>query len=131
MTMLVIYIGAFVVGSILGFVPLVSKWIKARKAKKTATTKAELETAEAEKEKALSEMREYMMSLIVQAESAFNVLDKVMKAEHSSAGSMKKESVFTKLQAFAFSKGFEFDGEFWSKKIDEFVAFTKLVNSKE
>lgn len=120
---LIFHIIALVLGFITGFIPILIKWNKARRDKKSAKT-------EAEKEKAEKEMREYLDELIIQAEKSFVVLDKVMKAQNSSAGSMKKKSVFTDLQAFAISKGFDFDIDFWSKKIDEIVAFTKEVNSK-
>ena len=68
--------------------------------------------------------------LIVGAEATYKAFDVVMKQQNSSAGSLKKETVATKLQTYALSNGYEFDAEFWSNKIDELVKFTKDVNAK-
>lgn len=131
MTGILIYVASVVIAAIIGAVPLIIKGNKAKKAEKMASTDVEKEKAETEMLKAKSEMREYLLSLIVQAEKNYSILDKVMKTQqNSSAGGIKKESVFTKLQSYALSKGFDFDGEFWSNAIDELISFTKQVNFK-
>ena len=127
---IIVHLITLIIGAFAGAVPLVIKWNKARKAKNSAVTVAEQEKATADKEKASAELREYLNDLIVQAEKAYTGMDRMLKAQNSSAGGMKKKSVFSDLQAYALSKGFEFDADFWSKKIDEIVAFTKQVNSK-
>lgn len=66
---------------------------------------------------------------IEEAEKAYNEVNKILKAKGESAGSAKKETVLTKLQAYALEKGYKFDAEFWSAKIDEVVALTRQVNA--
>jgi hypothetical protein len=127
-----------ILGALCTGVPIFYKWNKARKNKNVAeeklsesTTEAEIKKAEAEKLKAELEMNEQAKAFIQMAETSFNSFDRVLKAQnHGTAGAMKKENVLTKLQAFALSKGYDFDCEFWSNKIDEIVNFTKSVNSK-
>lgn len=102
--------------------PVVLKLIKSIKAYKAAKT-------EAEAEKAYNDMLSQAQSLIGAAEVAFAGFDKVMKAQGSSAGAMKKDNVVSKLQAYALSHGYTYDAEFWSAKIDEIVQFTRSVNS--
>lgn len=84
----------------------------------------------AKAEKANADLLATAKSFIASAEVAFDGFDKMMKAQGSSAGAMKKDTVFTKLQAYALQNGYEFDADEWSKKIDELVAFTKNVNAK-
>lgn len=121
----IIHIIALVIGAISSAIPILMKWNKARKLKNTAIS-------EAEKQKAHNEMLEQANSFIALAEITFDSFDKVLKDQNNgSAGSMKKESVLNKLQAFAISKGYEFDSDFWSEKIDEIVSFTKAVNRKK
>lgn len=103
--------------------PFLIKFINAYKESKAATTAAD-------KEKAYNDMLATAQSFIVSVEAAYKGFDAVMKSQGSSAGSMKKETVETKLQAYALSKGYEFDAEYWSKKIDELVKFTKEVNAR-
>lgn len=120
----VIHLLAIILGAISAGVPILVKWNKARKAKINAV-------GEAEKQKAQNEMLEQANNFIALAEDTFKSFDEVLKARNNgSAGSMKKESVLNKLQAFALSRGYEYDSEYWSKKIDEIVKFTKSVNSK-
>jgi hypothetical protein len=94
--------------------------IKKRKAAET----------EAEKEKANAALLEAAKQFIAAAEVAFEPFDKQLKAQGSSAGPMKKDTVFNKLQAYALQNGCEFDADAWSAKIDELVAYTKSVNAK-
>ena len=111
-----------ILGALTTAIPIMTKWNKARKAKKNAVT-------EADKEKAKNDMYESAINMIVLAEKTFNGFDKVMKQQSSSAGSLKKQTVMSDLQSYALSKGYTFDKEYWSAKIDEIVAFTKEVNS--
>lgn len=120
----IIHVASIVLGALASGIPILIKWNNARKAKLSAVT-------EAEKKQAQIEMLEQANAFIQTAEVTFSAFDNVMKAQHTgTAGAMKKENVMTRLQAFALSKGYEFDAEFWSTKIDEIVAFTKSVNSK-
>lgn len=120
---LIIHLVVAIIGALASGLPIAVKLSNAIKAKRTATT-------EAEKEKAYNEMLAQANELIVIAENSYKAFDKVMKAQNSSAGAMKKKSVMTDLQAFALSKGIKFDAAFWSEKIDEIVTFTKTVNAK-
>lgn len=105
-------------------VPLFIKLHAANKERKAAKT-------EAEKEKAVNDMLATAQALVESAEAAFAGFDAVMKKQGSSAGAMKKDNVFTKLQTYALQNGYEFNADFWSEKIDEIVAFTRKVNAKE
>lgn len=104
-------------------IPLGIKLVTSVKAYRTATT-------EAEKEKAYNDMFATAQSFIAAAEESFKGFDAVMKQQGSTAGAMKKDTVFNKLQAYALSQGYEFDAEFWSTKIDEIVKFTREVNAQ-
>ena len=134
----IIYLAVLVLGALTSAIPMIIKWNNARKAKKRAENvlentenEAERMKAEADKKTAQLEMLEQANALIQTAETTFSAFDNVLKAQHNgTAGSLKKENVINRLQAFALSKGYEFDAEFWSAKIDEIVAFTKSVNSK-
>lgn len=121
---LILHLASIVLGAIVTGVPILIKWNMARVAKNNAKT-------ESEKKQAQIEMSEQANQLIKNAEITFSSFDKVMKAQNNgSAGALKKESVLNNLQAFAISKGYEFDSTYWSEKIDEIVAFTKQVNNK-
>lgn len=122
---IIIHIASVVVGALATGIPTFIKWNNARKATKTAVT-------ETGRKQAQLEMVEQANILIAEAETAFKSVDEIMKARNSgSAGQLKKKSVISDLQAYALSKGYEFNSEFWSAKIDEIVAFTKSVNSKK
>lgn len=85
----------------------------------------------AEKEAATNDMLNQLNILIESMESTYKDIDAVMKERGSSMGPVKKDGVLTKLQAYAISKGYEFDADFWSAKNDEVVKLTKAVNAKE
>lgn len=101
----------------------IALWKKA-KACRTAETKADREAANAD-------LLETAKGFISAAEVAFEGFDKMMKAQGSSAGAMKKDTVFTKIQAYALQNGYDFDADLWSAKIDDLVAYTKSVNAKQ
>lgn len=120
----IIHISAIILGALASGIPMFVKWNNARKNKNNAVN-------ESTKKQAQIEMLEQANNFIALAETTFNSFDKVLKAQNNgSAGSLKKESVLNKLQAFAISRNYEFDSEYWSAKIDEIVSFTKSVNSK-
>lgn len=77
------------------------------------------------------DLLEVVNGFIAVAEQTYAGLDAVMKAQNSSAGTVKKENVMTKLQAYAIEKGYDIDLEYWSGKVDELVAFTREVNAKK
>ena len=116
----IVFIGVYFlftsISTIIGF-------IKSHKAKKKATT---LEQKEAAKE----DMEEQAKKLISSAEEFYKSLDVVLKSNGESAGPYKKESVMSKLQSYANEKGYNFDVEYWSDKIDKIVKLTKEVNAK-
>lgn len=118
-------------------VPTLIAFFKTRSTRRKAADKlaeavSEKEKAEAEaaKERADAELYKYAEQLIVGEEIALNGLDKLMKMQSDTAGSMKKDLAFIKLQAYALQKNFEFDIEKWSQTLDDLVAFTKNVNVK-
>lgn len=116
------YIISALVGICATGIPFAFKLYKAIKARIEAQTIAE-------KEKAKNDMLTMAQAFVEGAEKAFEGFDKVMKAQNSSAGAMKKDTVFTKLQAYALQSGYEFDAEYWNEQIDKIVAFTREVNT--
>ena len=104
-------------------IPALIAFLKARKASKLAKSNAE-------KEAAKNDMLVEMNTLINSAEQVFKQVDIVLKQNGETAGPLKKDSVLSKLLAYAISKGYEFDNEYWSNKNDETVKFTRDVNSK-
>lgn len=117
----IVYISiAFLTGAI----PALIGWIQAIKNKKKAKT-------EEEKAIAQQEMLDKANELIANAETFFKALDSTLRTTTGeTAGIYKKESVMSKLQAYAISKGIKFDADYWSAKIDEIVKLTKNVNAK-
>lgn len=83
------------------------------------------------KEKANADLLATAKRFIAEAEVAYEGFDKMLKAQGSSAGAMKKSNVFNELQAFALQNGYEFNADEWSERIDELVAYTKSVNAKK
>lgn len=104
-------------------IPAFIKLRKAILARRNAET-------EADKAKAESDLLMIAKQFIKDAEIIFAGFDKVMKAQGSSAGAMKKESVLTKLQSYALNNGYDFDVEYWGNEIDELVKFTREVNTQ-
>ncbi len=67
--------------------------------------------------------------LVVEAETLYGKLNEVLKtAKNGSAGEIKKKTVLTELENYAFKNHYKFDVEFWSAKIDELIDVTKKVN---
>lgn len=119
----IVKIIALVVSVISTAVPFIISLVSTIKKYKAAKT-------EAEKQAAINDMAEVAKSFIVDAEELYKQYDKLMKAQGSTGGAVKKDSVMTKLQAYALEHGYTFDAEFWSNKIDQLVALTRKVNSK-
>lgn len=88
-------------------------------------------TGELEKEKAINDMMAMVHTLVEEAEKAYNPINKMLKTNGDTAGSMKYENVFIKLQAYALQKRYEFDADYWTTQIKNIVAFTQEVNSKK
>lgn len=124
---------AFLVAAIPSISALIVTVVKKKKiAKQLADAKTEAEKAklEAEINAATIEMSDICDKLIDSTEALYKDVSIVLKSEGKSAASLKKETVMTKLRAYAIDKSYIFDEELWSKKIDDKVALTKTVNAK-
>ena len=118
-----IYIILSIVAALVGtIIPAILKFGKAVKARVEAET-------DAAKEKANADLLATANEFIQLAEASYEGFNTILKAQGSSAGPMKKENVMVKLQAYAIQKGYEFDADAWSAKIDEIIAFTREVNA--
>ena len=112
-----------IAGAIASAVPFTITLCRIYKKKKAAKT-------EAEKEAATNDLTDVVTKFIEQAEETYTDVNNILKRENKSAGSVKKDSVLTKLQAYALQKGYDFDLDEWSGKIDEIVEMTRKVNAK-
>lgn len=118
-----------IVAAILGaicttIIPTAIALVKSIKAKKEAHTRAE-------REKATNDMLEQLNILIETAEETYKQVDNLMKVNgYGSVGALKKETVLSKLQSYAIDRGYIYDAEYWSNKVDEVVALTRKVNAK-
>ena len=102
-------------GILITFIPFIISLIKVIKDRKNKDIEIDL-TNELEK-------------LVVEAEECYKQLNIIMKTQRSgTAGEVKKKSVLTELENYAFKKEYKFDSDKWSKKVDEVVAMTKKVN---
>lgn len=104
-------------------VPSAIALLKSIKAKKNAKT-------EAEKERAKNAIATELKRLVANAEVTFAPIDRLLKAQNQSAGSMKKRDVVANLKTFCLENGFSWDDETMDKAIEDEVAYTKAVNSK-
>ena len=111
------YVLTMLIGSLVTCVPFIMKLHKVVKEKAKALT--------------INDLLAMAQNFVETAEKTFAGFDITMKAQGSSAGAMKKDTVFNKLQAYALQNGYEFDAEYWDAKIDEIVAFTREVNVKK
>lgn len=116
--------------------PSLVAFLKARNKRKDAEIalqKAEDDKAKAEAEAAKAaaeaDLRNMAQAFIESMEVTFAGFDKMMKAQGSSAGPIKKDMVSAKLQAYALQNNYEYDVAVWDEKIDELVKFTKKVNT--
>lgn len=116
-------------------IPLaIALWMAIKKkiklAKDLACTTDEAETAKikAADSEATTDMLQVCNSLIVNAETLYADVANLLKREGKSAGIVKKDSVMSKLQAYALEHGHTFDADYWDKKVDEIVELTRKVN---
>lgn len=109
------------IGAILTFIPMLIKVINTTKKLKNAKTSSE-------KEAAKNELRQEAINLCAAAEIAYKEVNDALKAKGSSAGSIKKDSVMTKLENFAIENGKYFDKYYWNDEIDKIVSDSKLIN---
>lgn len=117
----IVYIAYIVCGIVLTGIPAIIKIVYSGKKLKQAKTNEE-------KQVAIAEMEEQAKVFIEAAEIAYKDLNDVLKSKGSSAGPVKLDSVLMKLQSLANEKGYDFDAEFWTNKINSLVALTKSVN---
>lgn len=110
---------AFIITSVIPFVTAIYSGYKKAKSSKTET----------EKQSAINDMKDVVLGFIGDAEMLYKNIDSMLKQRGTTSGAIKKENVMTKLHAYAIEKGYEFDSEYWSNKIDEIVALTKNVNA--
>lgn len=105
--------------------------IKIRKQLKNCTDEVEKAKLEAANSAATTDMLNVCNELIMKAEILYSDVSSLLKKEGKSAGSVKKDSVMSKLQAYAIERNYEFDAEYWDKKVDEIVDMTKKVNASK
>jgi hypothetical protein len=104
---------------------------KAKAAVSAAKTEQEKAEAEAKLEAARNAIEAETKRLVAGAEVAFEPIDKLLKAQHQTAGPMKKRDVETNLKAFCLENGFPWDAAAMDKVIEDVVKFTKVVNAKQ
>lgn len=107
-------------------IPAVIGWVTKFKAYKNAKT-------DAEKQAILNDINNSVVQFIADAEKTFEALDVSLKQRGaaSGCGTMKKESVLTKIQSLCLAKGIEYDSQYWSDKVDELVKLTNTVNTNK
>lgn len=110
-------------GVVTTLIPCIIALVRTIKSRKVAKT-------EAEKQAAYNDMLNVVNTFIAGAEETYKSVNAVLKQQGGSAGAVKKESVLTKLQGYALEKGYEFNSEAWSEKVDEIVKLTREVNAK-
>ena len=111
-----------VAGFLISAIPLTIALVSAHRARKMAKTDAEVEKSKAD-------MKEYAMVLMIGAEKLYSNVNNILKQTGDTAGELKKDSVMSKLQSYAFEKGYNFDKEYWSQEIDTTISATKQINS--
>lgn len=95
----------------------------------TAVALAEEAAAKARAAEAELDLNKKMQDAVQDEEKALQTFDAFAKQNGTSLGAMKRDNVLNKLQAYALSKGYNFDAEKWGAAIDAFVAVTKVVNA--
>lgn len=106
----------------------IKKKIKLAKDLACTTDEAEKAKLKAANSEATTDMLQVCNSLIADTEMLYADVANLLKREGKSAGIVKKDSVMSKLQAYALEHGYTFDAEYWNKKIDEIVELTRKVN---
>lgn len=85
---------------------------------------------EAEKAAILLEISELMKNSIEEAEEVYKDMASALYANNIKIGTLKKDSVISKLQNYCIERNVKFDREYWSNKIDETIEFTKKINKR-
>ena len=83
-----------------------------------------------EQEVAVNAINAEIERLVKTTEVAYGTIDKVLKLNNESAGSLKKRDVLLSLHDFCLDRGYTWDEDAMSAAIDAKVDFTKTVNSK-
>lgn len=117
-----------VVPLVIALVTTIKRKVMLRKQLHDATDNAEKAQLIALQAEATNEMNEICATFISNAEMLYKDVNALLKKEGKSAGTVKKDSVMSKLQAYALEKGYAFDVEYWSEKIDQIIALTREVN---
>lgn len=104
--------------------PSIIALVKAIKAKHHAKTEAEAAKAE-------NAINAELKRLVANAEVSFTAIDGLLKAQHQSAGPMKKRDVITNLKTFCLENGYAWDEAAMDAAIEAEVAYTKVVNAKK
>lgn len=117
------------VSVLLGFVtsvliPSVIVMINRIKAVRNAKT-------EAEKQAAINDITELMKGFCADTESYFKAYESEVKAKGGSCSAAKQDSVLTKVLKECITRGIDYDQQYWAKKVDDYVASTKVVNAKQ
>ena len=97
--------------------------LKALKGRKTVK-------ASYEEEAATNAINSKIEELVKATEVAYASIDKVLKLNNESAGSLKKRDVLISLHDFCLDRGFAWNEDKMSALIDSKVDFTKTVNTK-
>ncbi len=106
----------------------IKKKIKLAKDLVCTTDEAEKAKLKAADSEATTDMLQVCNTLIANAETLYADVANLLKREGKSAGIVKKDSVMSKLQAYALERGYIFDAEYWANKVDEIVELTRKVN---
>lgn len=112
---------SIVLGALSTGIPSIIAFIKSIKKTKAARS-------EAERLAAIDDMKTHMIEFAQTAEIAYKEINAVLKAQGSSAGPAKHDSVIIKLQNYAAEKGYAFDVNYWNKEIKTYVDSTKTIN---
>lgn len=115
---------------VIALVANIKSKINIRKKLVNTTDEAEKAKLEALNSSATTDMLNVCNQLIANAETLYTDVSMILKREGKSAGAVKKDSVLSKLQAYAIEHDYNFDIDFWDTKIDEIVDLTKKVNAK-
>lgn len=107
-------------GGVVSVVSTVVAWYKAVK-----------NGQKAKAEQAKNAINAEIKKLVAGAEVTFESIDKILKAQNQSAGSMKKRDVVTNLKTFCLENGYGWDDVAMDKAIEDEVVYTNSVNAKK
>ena len=116
--------------TVLSIILSVLKLRDARKQLKEAKTEEEKAAAEAALAQANADLSDKVSQLVDEEEQLWKNYDGMLKNAGLKSGPLKKDSVMSKLQAYAIEKNYTFDSTVWSEKVDNIVKLTKSVNVK-